>query len=135
MSRKLDDLSREMRLVTYQLLARLVEKGIHVCIVDTLRTAQEQADNLAKGVSWTQRSMHLPRKLRGYSEGSIDADKSDAIDLCLYEQYNLHGPDKLQWNTADPAWQVIGELGESLGLRWGGRWKQKDMGHLELRNP
>lgn len=135
MSKALDDLSTPMRGLVFQLLARLVERGIFVCIVDTLRTAQEQADNLAKGVSWTQQSKHLPRKLRGFPASSPDANKSDAIDLCPYEAYLLHGADKLQWDSADPAWQIIGDIGESLGLRWGGRWKQKDMGHLELPNP
>lgn len=135
MSRALDDLSRPMRVLVFELLARLVERGIAVQIVDTLRTPTEQAANIANGVSWTQHSKHLARKMRGFPSTYPDIDKADAIDLCPYELFALHGPDKLQWDAADPAWKLIGEMGELLGLRWGGRWAQKDMGHLELPNP
>ena len=49
------------------------------------------------------------------------------------KQFELHGPEKLQWDADDEIWHRIGEIGESLGLRWGGRWKQRDMGHFELK--
>jgi len=123
MSRALDDLTREMRPLAMELIARATDQGIAVLIVDTLRTAAEQAANLAKGVSWTLDSKHLPQKPSGLS---------DAIDLVLYETYQLHGPDKLQWDTKDPAWLKLGLIGEKLGLRWGGRWKTPDSGHFEL---
>lgn len=100
-----------------ELLARLMEQGIPVMVIDTLRTPAEHAANLAKGVSWTTRSKHL--------DGL-------AIDICPYDVFNLHGPDKVQWDASDPIWNRIGAIGEGLGLRWGGRWKQKDMGHFEL---
>ncbi len=29
-------------------------------------------------------------------------------------------------------WYAIGEIGEALGLKWGGRWRKKDMPHFEL---
>lgn len=116
MSRKLDDLSPRFKPLAMELLARCTEAGIAVFIVDTLRTVQEQAENIRKGVSWTKNSKHLT---------------GDAIDLAPYDTWNLHGPDKLQWNADDPAWDVMGVIGERLGLRWGGRWKQKDMGHFE----
>ena len=116
MSRLLDDLSPRFRPLAMELLARCVEQGIAVMILDTLRTPEEHAANLAKGVSWTQHSKHLD---------------GDAIDLCPYSSYMLHGADKLQWDVADPAWAALGRIGEELGLRWGGRWKQKDMGHFE----
>lgn len=117
MSRKLDDLSPRMLPLAMQLLARLCEQGIPVLIVDTKRTMEEQRANLAKGVSWTLNSKHLT---------------GDAIDICPYEVYNLAGPDKLKW-SAGPVWDRIGAIGEGLGLVWGGRWKQKDLGHFEYR--
>lgn len=118
MSRKLDDLSAAMLPLAMQLIARCAEDGIPVFIVDTLRTPEEQAENIRKGVSWTTRSKHLT---------------GDAIDVCPYGVYALHGPDKLQWSD-DPAWQRIGEIGERIGLVWGGRWRQRDLGHFELRD-
>lgn len=117
MSRAINDLSPSFKPIAMELLARCVEAGIPVMIVDTLRTAAEQAENIKKGVSWTKNSKHLT---------------GDAIDICPFETYQLHGPDKLQWNSADPVWQKIGTIGESLGLRWGGRWSKPDSGHFEL---
>lgn len=118
MSRRLNDLSPRFRPLAVELLARLVEAQIPVLIIDTLRTPAEQAENLRKGVSWTPHSKHLT---------------GDAIDLCPYAVFDLHGPDKLQWDASDPVWQQIGPIGEALGLRWGGRWKVKDMGHFEYQ--
>jgi peptidoglycan LD-endopeptidase CwlK len=118
-SRKLNDLSPAFRPLAIELLARLTEAGIPVMIVDTLRTPAEHMANLAAGTSWTRHSKHLD---------------GNAIDIAPYEAFQLHGPDKLQWNAADPAWQRAGEIGESLGLGWGGRWKKTpDFGHFELK--
>lgn len=120
MSRKLDDLSPRMLPLAMQLLARCVEAGIPVLIVDTLRTKDEQAANVAKGVSWTMLSKHLT---------------GDAIDVCPYAIYDLHGPDKLQWDGGDPVWKKIGSIGESIGLKWGviKNGVQVDPGHFEYR--
>lgn len=117
MSRRLDDLSPRFKPLAIELLARCIEAGIPVLIVDTLRTRAEQDVNLARGVSWIVNSKHLT---------------GDAIDVCPYDTYQLHGPDKLQWNGSDPVWLTIGEIGERLGLHWGGRWKVRDLGHFEL---
>jgi len=119
-SRRLDDLSPRFRPLAFELLARLTEAGIPVLVVDTLRTPEEHAANLAKGVSWTARSKHLD---------------GDAIDICPYAIFDVSGPDKLLWDAGHPVWVKIGTIGEALGLRWGGRWKQKDMGHFEYLAP
>lgn len=120
MSRKLDDLSARMVPLAMQLIARCAEAGIPVLIVDTLRTPEEQAANVAKGVSWTLKSKHLT---------------GDAIDICPYATYQLHGPDKLQWDGSDPVWKTIGAIGETLGLKWGvfKNGVQIDPGHFEFR--
>lgn len=118
MSRKLNDLSPRMKPLGMELIARCIEAGIMVMIVTTSRTQAEQADAVARGVSWTMHSKHLT---------------GDAIDICPFDQWQLHGPDKLQWNAADPVWQQIGQIGESLGLKWGVVMKgqRKDLGHFE----
>ncbi len=120
MSRRLNDLAAHFRPLAMELLARCVEAGIPVLIVDTLRTRAEQEQNIKTGVSWTKNSKHLT---------------GEAIDVCPYDVYQLHGADKLQWNGSDPVWQQIGVIGEALGLRWGGRWTVKDMGHFEYVPP
>ena len=124
MSRSLDDIDPRLRPLIFELISRLASRGVHVLIVDTLRTPAEQKINIAKGVSSTSNSRHLPQNPFG---------KSLAVDVVPYETFNLHGRDKLQWDPKDPAFKAIGEEAEALGLRWGGRWKKPhDPGHVEL---
>lgn len=118
MSRRLNDLSLEFRPKAIELLARFTEAGVAVLIVDTLRTKEEQTEALRNGFSSTLNSKHLV---------------GDAIDICPYDVYQLHGLDKLKWDSNDSIWLKLGLIGESLGLRWGGRWKRPhDPGHFEL---
>ena len=117
MSRALDDLSPEMREKAVELLARCVEAGIAIVVVDTLRTPEEHAQNLANGTSWTKYSRHLD---------------GDAIDIAPFESYALYGSDKIRWDATDTIWRKIGMIGESIGLRWGGRWQIPDLGHFEI---
>lgn len=119
MSRRLDDLSDRFRPKAIELLARLTEAGIPVMVIDTLRTPAEHAANLAAGKSWVKRSKHMD---------------GDAIDICPYAIYDANGPDKLAWDAGHPVWAKIGPIGEALGLTWGGRWKQRDMGHFEFKS-
>ena len=124
MTRNLDDLSSRSKPKFFEFLARCTEAGIAVMIVNVLRTEAEQAENIKKGVSWTKNSNHLPKP---------PEMKSEAIDICPYEMWSLYGPDKLEWNSDDPVWQKLGEIGKKIGLGWGGDWKQKDMGHFEFK--
>ena len=125
MSRRLDDLDPTFRALVFELIARCAEEGICLMIVDTLRTIDEQRDNLIRGVSWTIHSKHLPQPPNGLAK---------AVDVVPYELYTLaRGGDKLEWNVDHPVWNRIGVLGEKIGLVWGGRWKKKDMGHFELK--
>lgn len=117
-SRRLEDLAPQMFLPTVLLLAKIVEAGIAVVVIETTRTLEEHERNLAAGRSWVKRSKHI--------DGL-------AIDLAPYDTYQLHGPDKLRWDSEDPVWQKIGKFGEELGFRWGGRWQQRDMGHFEYQ--
>ena len=116
MSRSLNDLSPRFRPLAMELLARTIEAGVPVVIVDTLRTEAEHKQNVLHGRSWTNHSKHLD---------------GDAIDICPYSQWDAHGDKKLNWDGGDPVWQRLGVLGEALGLRWGGRWKTPDLGHFE----
>lgn len=140
MSRALDDLTSRMRPLACELIARAAEAGIPVLIVDTVRTRAEHALNLARGASSAVTSKHLPLALRmavlGAGIAAVDYEKSDAIDVAPYAIYQLHGPDKIQWDASDPAWQTLGRLGEAIGLRWGGRWRSPhDPGHFEWVDP
>lgn len=68
-------------------------------------------EDARKPVTWTLDSKHL---------------KGEAIDLVPMR-------DGRRWWGAPPeVWQRMGEIGEAHGLRWGGRWKNKDSPHYEI---
>lgn len=118
MCRDLDALDPRFRAKAFEFLARCVEAQIPVLIVDTVRTIAEQKDAVARGVSKTLNSKHLTGL---------------AMDVCPFDQFQLHGPDKLQWDTRDPVWARIGIIAEKCGLKWGGRWANPyDPGHVEF---
>ena len=121
MSRALDDLDPRFLPLAAMLLARTVEANIPVMIINTRRTAEEQAIHLSTGASSVQHSRH--------QDGL-------AIDICPYSQWMEYGEDKLQWRDDDPMWPKLGAIGEALGLRWGGRWRTPhDPGHFEYVVP
>ena len=124
MSRRLSDLSTRFRPLVVELIARCTEAQIPLMILDTVRTEQEQEENIKKGVSWTKNTKHLPQP---------PEMRAEAIDVAPYAMYQLNGPDKLQWDADDPVWERIGRIGESLGLVWGGRWPKpkRDCAHFQ----
>lgn len=122
MSNKLDDLAPTFKPLAILLLARLVEARIPCIIIDTLRTAEEQAAKVKAGLSWTNHSKH--------QDGL-------AIDICTYEEYKIRGPNKLDWDTTDPIWLIMGNIGQTIGLKWGvvsANGERKDLGHFEFVN-
>lgn len=118
MSRKLSDLTPELEMRTRALLHKAEEMGIEITIVDTLRTKEEHIVNLAAGTSWIKESLHLPGP-----DG-----KSRGIDICPTEYLPMKG-----WNPKGLYWTVLGKLGKSFKLGWGGDWIKKDLGHFEWR--
>ena len=109
-SRALDDLDPIFKPLAFEFLARLTEAQIHVLIVDTLRTPAEQADNIARGVSWTLNSKHLVQP-DGYGY---------AVDLVPY----IDGQLRWEWPAIYPiAWAVRkAALELDTELIWGGVW-------------
>lgn len=125
MSRRLDDLDSRIKPKAIELIARCAEALIPVMIITTSRTYEEQKDAVARGVSWTMNSKHLPQP---------PENKSLAIDVVPYAIYQIAGPDKLQWNESDPVWAKIGAIGQALGLQWGVTINgvHKDLGHFQF---
>lgn len=115
--KRLNKLRDDFYIFAVELIAKCAEAGISICIVETFRSAEAHQEDLKNNRSWIKRSKH---------------QDGIAIDIAPYEIFSLHGEDKINWNSKDPVWLKMGEIGESLGLVWGGRWEQKDMGHFEL---
>ena len=101
-----------------ELLRRLAAEGLTFKVIQGRRTPAEQAALYAKGrtapgpkVTWTLKSRHLTGR---------------AIDLALFQGKNV------VWESKH--YTRAGEIGEELGLVWGGRWKggKTDKPHFEL---
>jgi peptidoglycan L-alanyl-D-glutamate endopeptidase CwlK len=101
-----------------ELLRRLAAEGLTFKVIQGRRTAQEQAALYAIGrtkpgrkVTWTLKSRHLTGR---------------AIDIALFSGKNV------VWESKH--YTRAGEIGEQLGLVWGGRWRggKTDRPHFEL---
>jgi peptidoglycan L-alanyl-D-glutamate endopeptidase CwlK len=101
-----------------ELLRQLAAEGLNFKVIQGRRTQAEQDALYAKGrtkpgpkVTWTRNSRHLTGR---------------AIDLALFQGKNVVWESK-HYNRA-------GEIGEELGLVWGGRWRggKTDKPHFEL---
>jgi peptidoglycan L-alanyl-D-glutamate endopeptidase CwlK len=95
-------------------VARAIEAGIPVRVTSTRRSVEEQRKLYAQGrtepgpiVTWTLNSAHIDGRAFDVTvEGAPEYDD-------------------------DPeAWDLLGELGEGMGLAWGGTYG--DFGHFEL---
>lgn len=110
MGNSLDELASYFRPLAEQLIANCSAAGIPVRIEDTGRTISEQVQKLSVGQSWTSSSKHLPQPPEWKSEAI------DIVPMAILEK------NKKDWDPTNPLWRKIGEIGESLGLVWGGRW-------------
>jgi peptidoglycan L-alanyl-D-glutamate endopeptidase CwlK len=119
MGKDLSELTSYFRPLAEQLIARCSAAGVPVRIIDTGRTEQEQVAKISQGVSWVARSKHEPQPPENLSEAI------DIVPLTILSE------NKLDWDPSNPEWQTIGQIGKAMGLRWGGDWPKKDMGHFE----
>lgn len=119
MGNQIDELTSFLQPICEQFLALAQARGIECLLVDTGRTQIEQQVKLKQGVSWTNNSKHLPQPPEG---------KSLAFDVVPKAYLAYKG-----WNPSGAYWEQLGEIGESLGLKWGGRWvSHVDLGHFEM---
>ena len=140
MSRNIEDLTGEMQQKYSEFSERMRQAQNDYILTCTRRLEQEQLDNYKKGrkfengkwivvdpkkcVTWTLNSRHLT---------------GQAFDICIM----ING--KPMWNAeldtdkdGVPEYTEAGLIGESIGLKWGGRFLNKkgepnpDAAHFEL---
>lgn len=98
------------------MLELAAERGIPAKIVQGERSLAEQQALYESGRSVTK----APGGLSYHNYGL-------AFDIVPDAYVNLPN-----WNPDGPYWPILGGIGESLGLSWGGRWKNADLPHFEL---
>jgi peptidoglycan L-alanyl-D-glutamate endopeptidase CwlK len=89
----------------------------------------ETAEN--QKVTWTLDSKHITNMF----DKDLNNDKSRAFDIAiLNKQGQVVWDLKVNVNENDiPDYDEAGEIGESVGLKWGGRFSSPDRPHFEVK--
>ncbi|MDA8170297.1 MAG: M15 family metallopeptidase [Nitrospiraceae bacterium] len=138
MSRDPNLLAPCVRLKLEALQAAAAHKQIGFEVICTLRTGAEQLALFAQG----RKTLAEVNRLR-HDAGLPPINGEQNRRPVTWELTSMHmfgcafdvvviRSGQADWNdTAD--YTRLGELGESLGLRWGGRFEARDLGHFEHR--
>jgi peptidoglycan L-alanyl-D-glutamate endopeptidase CwlK len=121
-SRSLSDLNPKVAAMCSEFINRCKDQGIDIIITSTYRDAESQNALYAQGRT-------TPGKIVTNAKGGQSFHNwKVAFDFCPI----VNG--KPQW--ADLAlFTKCGEIGESVGLEWAGRWvKFKELAHLQYTN-
>ncbi|MFA6509921.1 MAG: M15 family metallopeptidase [Candidatus Peribacteraceae bacterium] len=124
-SRKIDDLIPAMRMKAAMFAAKMASEGVPFIITCTRRTQAEQDELYARGrtkpgrkVTWTRKSRHID---------------GEAFDICICKDGVPQWDGKVDVDLDGvPDYFEAGQIGESCGLVWGGRWKSPDFPHFEM---
>jgi hypothetical protein len=101
-----------------ELIRQCEIKGIKLAIVETYRTPTKQNEYKSMGRKYTRTKGGLSNHQYGL-----------AVDVVPMVN------DQAQWHNI-ALWRKVGQVGERLGLRWGGRWRYLfDPGHFEWTGP
>ena len=120
-SRKVTDLSVAMQALTREFVAKCAFESLDIVIICTSRGDAEQDAAYACGASKCRAGQS--------AHNAVDIMRkpaSEAFDVGVIRN------GKYIANGSDPDYLRAGEIGESLGLVWGGRWKSiKDVPHFQ----
>jgi hypothetical protein len=87
--------------------------GYKVRILETLRSAERQAELKATGASKLTVGLHQTGR---------------AFDFAVFDPSGIY----IQTGT-DGTYEACGQIAEALGCEWGGRWATfKDLGHVQF---
>lgn len=116
-SRKIEDLVPELQEKFVDFKSGMRDAGIDFIVTCTYRSQDEQNRLYAQGrtvsgkkVTWTLNSKHTERK---------------AFDIAVIKD------GKISWSLKE--YDKPGQIGETAGLEWGGRWKTPDRPHFQLK--
>lgn len=117
--RGIDLLIPEARVAAEKFLSACQAQGLNVLITDTLRTEIEQNILYAQGRTTPGEivtSLKYPRSLHNWGT---------AWDFCRPEKGR-------EYDDSDGFFERVGAVAESLGLVWGGHFKNPDRPHVQL---
>ncbi len=155
MGRSIDELSPELR-TKYSLFdQKMKEKGISYTVTSTGRSILVQMALYVQGrlpvsevnnfrtmaslplikesenkkVTWTLKSKHITNAL----DEDLNNDFSDAFDIAIVKEGKPIWEIKVDVNgDMVPDYEQAGQIGEEVGLKWGGRFSTPDYPHFEI---
>ena len=105
------------------LMALALEAGVKLDIVQSFRSPADQAVIYAQGRTTPGPIVTHAKPGTSYHEYGL------AFDVAVDKG------GKPTWPNDIALWTKLGVLGESIGLKWGGRFPSPDYGHFELHMP
>jgi peptidoglycan LD-endopeptidase CwlK len=98
------------------------QHGYEMVILEGYRSPERQNDLASMGASVTN-----AKAFQSYHQYGLAADSAFLLNGKLVIS------EKDAW--AMKGYALYGQVSESVGLHWGGRWKMLDLGHIEWRKP
>ncbi|WP_341675051.1 M15 family metallopeptidase [Niveibacterium sp. SC-1] len=111
-----DDFSQKL----LHLFQQMRDEGYEMVLLEGYRSPERQQKLADEGPQVTRAGA-----FQSYHQYGL------AADCAFLRQGRIVISERDPW--AMRGYQRYGELAESLGLTWGGRWKMMDLGHVELR--
>lgn len=130
-SRSMGDLHPDIRHLAYRFISTCTDRGIDVIITCTYRDGAEQDALYAIGRTAPGRRVTNARAGQSLHNTTIKGlPASLAFDVVP-----LRGGKPVWGTTGDDGelWRRVGEIGESCGLEWAGRWTRfREFPHFQL---
>lgn len=106
-------------------------EGIYVRVTQGARSYKEQDDLYALGR--TAPGKRVTNAKGGQSWHNFRL----AYDVVILDWSITQKKYVANWDTNDPRWVHVGEIGENCGVEWGGRWspKNRDYPHFQYTSP
>jgi peptidoglycan L-alanyl-D-glutamate endopeptidase CwlK len=124
---KLDGLHPQVREKAEALVKICAAAKIPIVVTQGLRTIAEQDALYAQG-----RTTKGP-KVTNARGGTSYHNYGLAFDIAVKKDGKLSWEDKVDVDEDGvPDYVEVGEIGEQLGLEWGGRWAHQDLPHFQL---
>jgi len=111
---------RSRMLMVYKIMRE--QHGYEMALIEGYRSPERQAKLAAIGDHVTRAGA-----FQSYHQFGLAADNA------FYRNGKIVISEKDPW--AMEGYRLYGEVAESLGLTWGGRWSFRDYGHVEYRKP
>ena len=119
MSRDLDLLHPEFRLMVDRWLAHCKAINLELVVTCTWRSPAEQAQLYAQGRTAPGKIVTNAKPGQSMHNVTLGGQPASlAIDVVPLRN------GKPVWDNTDPIWQQVGAAGEQAGLEWAGRWKR-----------